>query len=401
MPRSSLWLAALFIATLALGTDEFVIAGVLNTVAADLDVTPGAAGQLVTAFAFAFALGAPVLAVWMDRHPRRLVLSGGLGVFVLANVGCALAADLTTLLVLRVVAGLSAAAVSTTAFAVAAEGAPKGKQGTYLSVVTAGLTVALFTGVPVGTWLAGALSWRSTFVLIAIVAALAAVVALMTMPRLPGAASGTLGDRLVPLRNPGVLRMVAAIFLCGTGGLMFYTYLGPITVHTLGTDTTLPILLLTVGLVGVVSALLGGRLTDACGPRPARLAILAGHALALSLVTTLVLAGASVWLFAIGVGLWSFFAWALNPPMQASTIAAAPEAAMTAVSLNISGLYLGTAVAGAIGGLTLDHLGAPAIPIVAAIALVAAWLVAAPRIKSPAPREQQARHPDGELSHFG
>lgn len=45
MRRSSFWLAALFIATLALGTDEFVIAGVLNTVADDLGVTAGAAGS--------------------------------------------------------------------------------------------------------------------------------------------------------------------------------------------------------------------------------------------------------------------------------------------------------------------------------------------------------------------
>src|SRR5699024_3488399 len=178
---------------------------------------------------------------------------------------------------------------------------------------------------------------------------------------------GTLGEKLAPLRNPGVLQMVAAIFLCGTGGLMFYTYLGPITLHTLGSDTALPILLLIVGLVGVVSALLGGRLTDSPGPRRARLTILGGHALALALVAVLVFASVPVWVFGIGVGIWSMFAWALNPPMQASTISAAPDAAMTAVSLNISGLYLGTAVAGAIGGLTLDHLGASTIPVIGAL----------------------------------
>ena len=120
------------------------------------------------------------------------------------------------------------------------------------------------------------------------------------------------------------------------------------------------------------------------------MAILGGHALALGLAAVLVIVGAPIWLFGIGIGIWSVFAWALNPPMQASTIAAAPEAAMTAVSLNISGLYLGTAVAGAIGGLTLDHLGASAIPVVGAIALVAAWLVAAPAIptRSAPPRQE-------------
>lgn len=383
MSRNSLWLAALFIATLSLGTDEFVIAGVLNTVAADLDVTPGAAGQLVTGFAFAFALGAPVLAVWLDRYPRRRVLFGGLVTFVAANIGCAVAPDLTALMWLRIIAGLSAAAVSTTAFATAAEGAPDDKHGAYLSVVTAGLTVALFTGVPLGTWIASAWGWRSTFVLIAIVAALAAIIALVTMPRLQGATSGTLSDRLSPLRNPGVLRMVAAIFLCGLGGLMFYTYLGPITLHTLGTDTALPLLLLIVGLVGVASALLGGRLTDTYGPRRARLAVLGGHALALAVVATLVITGAPGRALGVGIAVWSMFAWALNPPMQASTIAAAPNAAMTAVALNISGLYLGTAVAGAVGGLTLDQLGAPAIPVIGTIALLGAWIVAAPTITSP------------------
>ena len=390
MNRNPLWLAALFIATLSLGTDEFVIAGVLSKVAADIGVTPGAAGQLVTGFAFAFAIGAPVLAVRLDRYPRRVNLAGGLAVFVLANIGCALAVDLTTLMVLRIIAGLSAAVVSTTAFAAAAEGAPDGKQGTYLSVVTAGLTVALFTGVPVGTWLAGVFSWRATFVLIAIVAALAAAIALATMPRLPGAEPAGIAAKLAPLRNPGVLRMVAAVFLCGTGGLMFYTYLGPITSGIYGTETALPVLLLIVGIVGVASALIGGRLTDTFGPRRARLAILGGHAVALTLVTVLVLAAAPVWVFALGIGAWSIFAWALNPPMQASTIAAAPEAAMTAVSLNISGLYLGTAVAGAVGGLTLDRWGAVAVPALGGVALVAAWLVAAPRVGRVSPGHREA-----------
>ncbi|QOR69866.1 MFS transporter [Ruania alkalisoli] len=381
MSRSPLWLAALFTATLSLGTDEFVIAGVLNDVAADLAVTPGAAGQLVTGFALAFALGAPVLAVWLGRYPRRLVLSGGLAIFVLANIGCAVASDLTMLLALRIVAGLSAAAVSTTAFAAAAEGAPEGRQGAYLSVVTAGLTVALFTGVPVGSWISGVWGWRSTFALIAVVAALAAIVVLWTLPRLEGAAPSTLDEKLAPLRRPAVLRMVAVIFLCGTGGLMFYTYLGPIAMHTLGTDTSLPVLFLIIGLVGVVSALLGGRLTDSQGPRRARLIVLAGHAIALAIVATLIFTGAPVWLFGAAVALWSVFAWALNPPMQASTIAAAPAAPMTAVSLNISGLYLGTAVAGAVGGFALDHLGAPGVVVIGTIALAGAWMIAAPAIE--------------------
>lgn len=85
--------------------------------------------------------------------------------------------------------------------------------------------------------------------------------------------------------------MVIAIFLCCASGLMFYSYHGPITLTLLGSDKLLPLLLLIVGLVGVVSALLGGSLTDTVGTRRARLAIL-------GLIATLSTLGTPTWLFA-------------------------------------------------------------------------------------------------------
>ncbi|MGO2860159.1 MAG: MFS transporter [Brevibacterium sp.] len=393
MPRSSLWIVALFTAALSLGTDEFVIAGVLNRVADDLHISPGAAGQLVTAYALAFALGAPTLSVWLDRHRRRTVLITGLLIFTAANLLCAIAPGYLALLALRVLAGLSAAAVSTTAFTAAAEGAPEGRQGVHLSMVTAGLTVALFTGVPVGTWLAALLSWRSTFVMIAAVALLAAAAIAVSMPNLPGGSPQTLSERLAPLRNPGVLRMVAAIFLCGTGGLMFYTYLGPLARYAFGHAEGLPMLLLIIGIVGVASALFGGFLTDRLGPRAARLGILAGHAAALAAIGAAVLLGSPFWVIALGTGVWSVFAWALNPPMHASTIAAAPDAAMTAVSLNISGLYAGTAAAAALGGVVLESVGEPAIPFTASAALLFACLLAAPAVTAVGGVDDRCREP--------
>ena len=174
--------------------------------------------------------------------------------------------------------------------------------------------------------------------------------------------------------------MVAAIFLCGAGGLMFYSYLAPITVGILGSEELLPFILLVVGLVGVGSALLGGNLTDQIGSRRARITVLGGHAATLGILALLGCFTPPTWLFIAAVGFWALFAWALNPPMQASTIAAAPEAPMTAVALNISGLYLGTAAAGAIGGVLLDHFGPLSIPVVGTAFLACALLAATPPI---------------------
>ncbi len=376
MSPRPLWLAGLFAAALALGTDEFVIAGLLAEIAGDLNVTTGVAGQLVTVFALTFALGAPVMGVLLDPFPRRRVLLAGLTVFAAANLAAAAAPDFGVLLGLRAAAGLAAAVVSATAFATAGQAAPEGRQGGYLAMVTAGLTVALFTGVPIGAWVGGLYGWRSTFVVIAIVAALAIVVLALRLPDLPGAPGGRLAHRLRPLRNTRVLRLVLAVFFSGGGGLMFYSYLAPLIARVHGTTGPVPAVLLLVGVVGVPSAFFGGWLADRFGGRASRLMVTGGHVLALTLLAVLVLIGASWPVFLMGVALWSVFAWALNPPLQASTIEAAPESAMGAVALNISGLYLGTAVAGALGGLIVDGPGAAWIPPIAAALLTLAWVSA-------------------------
>ncbi|MFC0626859.1 MFS transporter [Kribbella deserti] len=377
------WLAGLFVATLALGTDEFVVAGLLPELAADLQITTGTAGQLITVFALTFALGAPVMAVVLDPYPRRRVILAGLATFVVANLAAALAPAFGVLVVLRAIAGLAAAVVSSTAFAVAAQGAPPDRQGRYLSVVTAGLTVALFTGVPVGAWVGALFGWRSTFVLIAVVGFVAMLVLGARLPQLSGSPAAGLAERLSPLRDVRVLRLVLAVTLSGVGGLMFYSYLSALLEHHQANTQALPWVLLLVGVIGVPSAFLGGRLADRYGGRRSRLIVVGGHALALVLVGGLFALGAPVPLLLAGIAIWSVFAWALNPPLQASTIEAAPSAPMTAISLNISGLYLGTAVAAGLGGLLVDGPGPLWVPFVAALALALAWVSASFRTPQP------------------
>lgn len=383
--RRPLWLAGLFVAMLAIGTDEFVIAGVLPQISTDLDVSPAATGQLITVFAVTFALGAPLLALVTDRFARRAVIVAALVVFAVANAAAALAPDYWPLFAARMLAAAAAALVATTSFALAAAGAPQGRQGSYLSVVAAGLTVALFTGVPVGTWLGGAYGWRATFWLLAGIGTVVAVVLALSAPAVPGGPPAPLAVRLAPLRSGPVARLVGATFLCGSGGLMFYSYLGPLTA-ALANDSyqTLSLILLLVGVVGVAAVLLGGRLADSRGPRPARLIVIGGHAGALGALAVFAATGMrSIVVFAVLVAVWSIFAWALNPPLQASMLAAAPDAPATALALNITGLYLGTGVAGALGGLVLATAGVAYIPLAGAALLLAALTFAAGRTGTP------------------
>ncbi|MGH3327408.1 MAG: MFS transporter [Streptomycetales bacterium] len=374
MRRLPVWLFVLFAALLATGTDELVIAGLLPAVAADLNVSVGAAGQLVTVFAVAYALGTPLLAVLTDRFDRRHVLIVALLVFVTANVGAAVAPGYAALLGARLVAALAAGAVTSAGFATAAAAAPPNRQGRYLSVVTAGMTVALFTGVPVGTWLAGALTWRAAFWLIAAVGLCVAIGVLATAPRIAGGDSASLRERLAPLQSRGVARLVGVTFLCGSGGLMFYSYLGPVSAELAdGSYQVLSLMLLVVGVAGIGGVVLGGRSTDGWGARPALLFIIAGHAAALLVLAGFALSGIrNVAALAVLVAIWSVFAWGLNPPLQVSMLAAAPQAGMAAMSLVISGMYLGTGVAGALGGVLIEVASVTYLPLAAGVLLLLA-----------------------------
>lgn len=386
------WLYVLFLTLLATATDEFIIAGVLPAVAADLGVSVAAAGQLVTVFAVVYAVGAPTLAVVCERFLKRTVMVAGLLGFVLANVAAAVALGYWFLMASRIAAALCAAVVASAAFATAAAGAPAGSQGRYLGVATAGMTAALFTGVPLGAWLGGVLSWRATFWLIAGVGAIAVVGLLVTAPAVPGGEPAPLRQRLTPLRNVAVLRLVAVTFLAASGGLMFYTYLGAYTAEVAsGSYGLLSFLLFVVGAAGLVGALLSGRATDAWGPRRVLRLVIGGHAAMLALAALLGFSGmASPYVLAAVIGCWAVFAWGLTPPVQAGVLAAAgPASGMTALALNISGLYLGTGVAGAVGGAVISTAGIRYVPLVATALMTLSFLLTL--LPAAAPRGQRSR----------
>src|SRR5690625_1272522 len=166
-PRTPIWLLALFFAAFAIGTDDFVIAGLLPEIADDLSVSEAAAGQLITVFSLSYAVGAPMAAVVTARWSQRHVMIAAASFFTVGNLIAAAAPTYETLFALRVLLALTAATITPAAVSTAAALAPAGRQGRYIGMVAAGLTVSLVAGVPIGTWLGGNFGWRSTMVFVA------------------------------------------------------------------------------------------------------------------------------------------------------------------------------------------------------------------------------------------
>jgi len=354
LPRGSGWLLGLLLTTFVIGTDDFIIAGILPAISVDLDVSEAAAGQLVTVFSITYAVAAPIMAMLMARVPSKTLIVGGLAVFAAINFITSFASNYPLLMALRVLAALVAAAVSPAAFAVAGRLAAPERVGRAIGTVAAGLTVSLVVGVPFGSWVASVFDWRATFVSVGIFTALAVVITAVTLPRIPEMPAVSVRDRLLLLRRPVVLLGVVGTVLGACAGLMTYTYIAPITHDLTGTGAAhVPLFILIMGVSGALGTFVGGRLTDRWGVDRTLMATFGGvlvATLGLALVGQFTGGDAPIWLVGVFLVIWGVSAWGNNPPMTSRAIQKAGAAGTEAIALNTSGLYLGVALAGAIGG---------------------------------------------------
>ncbi|MFJ4801611.1 MFS transporter [Streptomyces murinus] len=340
--------AVLALGSFAMGTDSFVLAGILPQIAHGLHISTGAAGQTITAFALTYGLTAPFLAALTSRLPRKPLLAVALALFVLANLASAAAPNLLLLLTARVVAGLGAALYTPNASAAAAALAGPAARGRALSVILGGLTVGTVFGVPVGTAIGQHLSWGAGLVFVAAVGALALLGVLVVLPGLPI----PLARRFAVLANRRVVAMVAFMLLAGGGSIMVYTYtatvLGQIA-HIHGTG--LAAALLAWGVGGIVGSFGSGWLTDRLGAArtlTVAIALLVVTLAALTVCTSMVLV-------IVVMVLNGAAGWALATPNNHRLTALAPTLPSVVISFNSSGVYLGQALGAALGGILVDH----------------------------------------------
>jgi predicted MFS family arabinose efflux permease len=351
------WLA---LAAFAIGTEAFVIAGLLPVVSADLQISVAATGQLVTAYALAYALGSPILAVAFNNFDRRDVLTLALSGFIAANLLAVASTSFPLLLASRVLMAMGAALCTPTAIGVAVALASPERRGRAVALVTSGITVATVIGVPLGTMIGNQFGWRATFVMVAALGAVALAGVLYGVPRGLPNSTATLGERLAVARHPGVLYALATTVLWAIGGFTVFTYLA-IPLQGLGFNAAdISLALLIFGSAAAIGNMLGGTLADRFGPLPTAAVGLAGMATALVLLslalksTTPDHARYVVLLLVFG---WAIAGWAFYPAQIASIIRIDPRSSVIALSLNASALYLGFALGGAAGGVVLSILG--------------------------------------------
>ena len=344
-------LMMLALGTFAIGTDSFVVAGILPNVAQDLGTSVGAAGQLITVYALAYAVMTPVMATLTAHWPRRRALVGGLMVFIAGNVLTAVLPGFGLVLASRAVAGLGAAMFTPAASAAAAALVSPERRGRALAVVMAGLSGATAIGAPIGTVVGSRGDWRTTLWFVAALGVLAGVGVAATLPRLPGAARLPLRDRLVPLRDPCVATTLLTTLLVLSGLYTVYTYIGVVFDRATGGDGTNLALLISIwGLAATAGNLAAGSLTDRFGSRRVIDLAIAIAALDFALMP---LASANFAGSVVALVVWGLCGWGILVPQQHRLIGIAPALAPILLALNAATIYVAVAISGALGAVAL------------------------------------------------
>lgn len=368
-------LFALTIAAYAIGTTEFVIVGLLSTVAADLAISLPLAGLIVSVYALGVTFGAPVLTALTGGINRKPLLVGLMVLFTLGNMAAALAPSYEILLVARVLGAFAHGVFFSVGATIAADLVPEDRRASAIAMMFMGLTVAIVTGVPLGTWIGQSYGWRATFWAVAGIGVVALIgVAALLPATLRRAAPASLMAQLRVLGS-GRLLLVFAMTALGYGGtFVAFTFLTPILQDITGfSEANVSLILVLYGLAIAAGNLAGGRFAN---KDPARALVL----LFLLQVLVLVLFGFTmmsplltlVTLVALG-----FLQFANVPGLQLYVVQLAkihrPAAVDVASALNIAAFNLGIALGAWLGGVVVESpLGLGATPWIGAILVAGA-----------------------------
>ena len=258
-----LTLFALFIAAFAIGTAEFVVAGLLPQISVDLDVDIPTAGLLITVYAMGVAIGGPLMTVASARLPRKTALLLLAVLFVIANLTCAISGTYFVMIAGRILGAFAHGAFSGIASVVAASLVPENKRASAVALVAAGVTIANVLGVPGGTALGQALGWRATFWAISAVGVLSTLAIALWVP---GGGTGKAMDLRAEVRVLGRFKVLAGLLMCflfTVGMFGLFTFIAPLLTTVSGIPSeTIPLILLLFGLGATVGVLLSGRLAD-------------------------------------------------------------------------------------------------------------------------------------------
>ena len=362
------WVAVLSVAlgSFVLVLSEFLPIGLLPAIAADLHIGIGTTGLLVVATGLMGAVGAPVVTVFTSRVDRRVVLLSLTGLLVVSDVLGAFAPNLAVLLVARMLLGLGIGGFWAIGAGIASRLVRERSVIRATSFITAGVSVATVVSLPLGAFVSAVATWRTAFLIGAGLGAVALVLQLILLPRIPAVQRvrfSTLGQLLtIPRARIGLIATALAFI----AQFSAYTYVAPYLEQLVRIDpATITIALLAFGLAGIAGNFTAGvTLSRSVSGTLAVTKIV----LAIAVVSLPLLAWSLPVVFVLLV-IWGFVWGALPLGLQTWMSQAAPAVSDGSLALFVTTIQLAISAGSIIGGLGVGAFG------IAFDFFVAGWIV--------------------------
>ena len=344
-------LIALAFGTLGLGIAEFVMMGILPDVAKALNISIATAGHLISAYAIGVCVGAPLLII-ARKYPLKNILLVLVSMIMLGNIIAASAPNYWILMLGRFISGLPHGAYFGVGSIVAEKLADKGKGSEAVSIMIAGMTVANLFGVPLGTSLSAAISWRMTFLLVGVWGVLILYYIWRWVPQVEKLPDTGFKGQFRFLKSPAPWLILGATMLGNGGVFCWYSYINPLLTHVSGfRPESITLLMVLAGFGMVVGNLVSGRLSDRF--TPGRVAAFTQGSLSILLLLIYFLASIS-WLSVILMCLCTAGLFALSSPQQVLLIRFSPGGEMLGAASGPVAFNLGNAIGAYCGGLPLQ-----------------------------------------------
>ncbi|MEA0562316.1 MFS transporter [Lysinibacillus irui] len=360
----------LAIVSFLVGTSEYIISGILDTIADSLGITLAAAGQLITIFSLVYAIFTPISMGITSSMDRRKLMIFSLGLFVIGNILAFILPGYGLFVMARVIMALGAGMVVVTALTIAAKIAPEGKQGSSIATVVMGFTASLIIGVPVGRIISSAFGWKAVFGGIALLGIIAIIIIRATIPLIEGDKSVPLVKQLALLKKRKVAIGLAITFFWVGGYSIAYTYLSPYLLHVSGIGKNyLSGVLLIFGIASLFGSKFGGFSTDRWGVQKTLIGGMLLHIIMLVLLSVVTNSYISVLIVLI---LWSFAAWTSGPTQQYNLATIEPESSGVLLGLNQSVMQLAMAAGAGIGGVFVEKISLSSVTWIGALGVTIA-----------------------------
>jgi DHA1 family putative efflux transporter-like MFS transporter len=341
----------LMIAVFFTATSELVVAGILNVLADQLDVSVALAGQLVTVYSLGFAIGTPVVVSLTARIGRKKLLLLAMLSFIIGNLISFFSPSFDLLIASRMILGVSSGVLLVAAFSAAAKMVPPEKIGSAIGTIVLGFSSAMILGVPIGIALTDLFSWRMIFLFLAAGSLIILIGMALMLPEIEGDAPVSFRKQFSVIANPAILFALLFVLFREAGNSAMFTYVSSFLGTILNRSaSSIGLIMLAFGIAGAIGARIGGSAIDKWGSVRIIVISMIGHVVTLALLPLVI---HSFPLAIALLSLWVMSMFIMGPAVQTYFIEKAPQSSNLVISLNTSVTQVGIAAGAGIGGMAV------------------------------------------------